>query len=566
MTIKTALPTVMIDIYRCTPQDYEKKFAERHLLHGVIRKWAREKPDAIAIINAETGRELNWRGFDRITTAIAVKLFQLGFVKGDFIAALLPFSTEHILLEYACFKMGIIHVPLEVRLKQTDILRCLTSIRPKGFVFLSMRHNQEFKDWCMIIKNFCPFIDYLFHFSPFNSSAKGVISFAGLIKEAKELLKDDPLAVEIVEKTVVKENDSAQAVFTTGSTGYPKPALLSHRNVTCQNMCLGSVFGLGERTRTLVNLPASHVGGQSAQLMTTLFLGGTAIVLPFFDSEKSLRAIQKYNVNILGQIPTMYRLEWQLPNYNDYNLSSLDLAIFGGQNVKDKFIEKLLTMAPRVGTGLSLTESSGFCTYALLGGSKEKDPSNLGYDMPIYSLSIRGPIKRDGLAGDELPNGEIGYICFKGIQTFIGYVNDLEYTSKAISRDGFLYTGDMGFRNENGLYLTGRAKWMIKPKGFQVFPGQVEDFFCMLGEKVSACGVIGIEHEIFSEEIVAFIETSQGSELSVVELMEYAKGLPSYMRPNRYILLGPHKLPLNRLGKIDYLHLQKMASEDRQRE
>jgi len=551
----------MTDIYRYTLQDYEEKFAERHLLHGVIGKWAREKPDSTAIINAETGEEVSWRSFDRITTALAVELHQLGFVSGDFMATLLPFLTEHILLEYACFKIGVIHVPLEVRLKQMDILRCLNSIKPKGFAFSGAINNEDFKDTCRAIKNNYSFIEHLIYFSSCDMGDERAIPFTELINEVQELLKDDLIIAEIAEEIIVRENDSAQVVFTTGSTGYPKPALLSHRNITCQNMCLGAVFGLGERTRMLVNMPASHVGGQAAQLMTTFFLGGTAIVLPLFDSEKSLRAIENYNVNILGQVPTMYNLEWQLPNFNDYDLSSLDLAIFSGQKVTDMFIKKLLTMAPRVGTGLSLTESSCFCTYTILDDFKEKETSNLGYDMPIYYLSIRRPMRENGLAGDELPNGEIGYICFKGSQTFIGYVNDPESTLKAISRDNFLYTGDMGFRDKFGLHLTGRAKWIIKPKGFQVFPGQVEDFFCMLSGKVSACGVIGIEHEIFSEEIVAFVEKSQNSDLSVEELMQYAKGLPSYMRPNHYILLDPWQLPLNQLGKIDYLRLQKKARQ-----
>jgi fatty-acyl-CoA synthase len=551
----------MIDFYRHTIQDYESKFAERHLLHGVLEKWARAKPRAIALINAETGEAFSWRSFDRTTTALAVKLLQLGFAKGDFLVALLPFSTEHILLEYACFKIGVIHAPLEVRLKQMEILRCLHAIRPKGFAHSDAINNGDCKETYRVISDSCPFIEHFIHIPP-EFSADGVISFTGPKKEGHKLSGDDPTAKELVEKALVKENDPAQVVFTTGSTGYPKPALLSHRNITCQNMCLGSVFGLGESTRTLVNLPASHVGGQAAQLMTTFFLGGTAIVLPFFDPEKSLRAIQNFNVNIIGQVPAMYQLEWQLPDYSDYDLSGLDLAIVSGQKVTDGFVDKLLTMAPRVGMGLSLTEASCFCTYALLDDFEEKEVSNLGYDMPIYRLSIREPMRGEGVAGDELPDGEIGNICFSGPQTFEGYANDLESTAKAVSSDGFLYTGDMGFRNEQGLYFTDRAKWVIKPKGFQVFPGQVEDFFCMLGEKVSACGVIGLEHEIFSEEIIAFIETPQGSSLTVEELMDYAKGLPSYMRPSRYILLGPHQLPLNRLGKIDYLHLQKIAKED----
>jgi len=185
---------------------------------------------------------------------------------------------------------------------------------------------------------------------------------------------------------------------------------------------------------------------------------------------------------------------------------------------------------------------------------------SMGYNMPIYKLSIRNPIRNDGLAGDEIPDGEIGNICFAGPQTFLGYFNDYEATSKIISKDGVLYTGDLGYKNQQGLFFTGRAKFVIKPKGFQVFPGQIEDFICSLGNRIVGCAVVGFEHEVFSEEIMAFVETSQDAEITIKDLMVHAKGLAPYMRPKHYVLLGPGQIPINRLGKTDYLRLQEMAA------
>ena len=125
----------------------------------------------------------------------------------------------------------------------------------------------------------------------------------------------------------VTEDDGALVIFTTGSTGSPKPALLSHRNITVQNMCMcGAFFGGDRGSRTLVNLPASHVGGQTEALMSTFFGGGTAVLLEVFDAGRSLRAIAQHRVEILGQIPAMFNLEWMLKDYDRHDLSSLQIC------------------------------------------------------------------------------------------------------------------------------------------------------------------------------------------------------------------------------------------------
>jgi acyl-CoA synthetase (AMP-forming)/AMP-acid ligase II len=365
----------------------------------------------------------------------------------------------------------------------------------------------------------------------------------------------------------VRRDDGALVIFTTGSTGPPKPALLSHRNITCENMCISeALFGGDAGTVTLVNLPPSHVGCQTELLMGTLFGGGTAVILETFDPARSLKAVQEYKVRKLGQIPAMFSFEWRLKDYASYDLSSLEFVAYGGSAITRPFAERLATMAPRLATGLGLTECAGFCTYLLTDSSEpERIFASLGYAMPVYPLSIRKPMREDGTAGEELPAGELGCVCFRGPQTFLGYVNDPGATARTVSRDGWLYTGDLGHEDERGLHLTGRAKWVIKPFGYQVFPGEVENHFCALEEKVAACGVVGVEHAMISEAIVAFIEKKPGAELTVQELERHARGLASYMRPRHYVLLEPGQMPLNRVIKTDYVRLAEMAREEVER-
>ncbi len=546
-----------------TLDDYEKNYAGRHRLQDVVAKWAQERPEAEALVSAESGRAVTWREFDRTTAALAAELLRRGFHKGDYLVTLLPMSVDHVLLEYSCFRIGVIVAPLDLRLSLAEVLRALEILKPRGFVGLGVKGALDLRPLWRAVRAQCAWIEHCLVVDS-EEAVEATRSWAALFDAA---LRAESL-VELAAATVYEE-DGVLVIFTTGSTGSPKPALLSHRNITAQNMCLCAAFFGGDRgSRVLVNLPASHVGGQTEVLMTTLFGGGTAVLLEIFDAARSLRAIVEHKAEILGQIPAMFNLEWMLKDFERHDLSSLRFAAYGGNAVARPFLEKLAAMAPVIGTGLGLTEASGWCTY-VLASTAQRDASDqdailagLGVDMPIYPCTIRQPMRADGLAGEELPPGEIGHVCFRGPQTFLGYVNDAAATAKAISRDGYLYTGDLGRWNDAGLHLTGREKWVIKSMGYQVFPGDVEAHICALTEKVANCVAVGVAHAVLSEAVVAVVEKRPGAELSRLELERHARGLASYMRPRHWIILEAGQMPLNRVVKPDYQRAQEMARQE----
>jgi len=556
-----------------TLDDYEKVFADRHLLHGVVAKWAQAKPEAPAILSADGNRAVTWSDFDRVTTAVARELLRLGFAKGDFLVTLLPLSVDHVLLEYSCFKIGVIVAPLDLRLSSAEVIRALEILRPRGFVCLGVKAPFDFRELWRAVQAHCPWIRHSIAVDS-EDAIPGTRSFASIaeaawraVTEANPGTAADSAALAGIASNIASgltEDDGALIIFTTGSTGSPKPALLSHRNITVQNMCMcGAFFGGDRGSRTLVNLPPSHVGGQTEAMMSTFFGGGTAVLLEVFDASRSLRAIPQHRVEILGQIPAMFNLEWMLKDYGRHDLSSLRFAAYGGHAVSRPFVDQLAAMAPVIGTGLGLTEAAGFCTYIQANAAdRETILAGLGQDMPIYPCSIRQPMRADGDAGDELPSGEIGHVCFRGPQTFLGYFNDPRATAQAISRDGFLYTGDLGSKDAAGLHLTGREKWVIKSFGYQIFPGDVERHICRLAGKVANCVVVGVAHAVISEAVVAVVEKKPEVELNRNELDRHARSLPSYMRPRHWIILEPGQMPLNRVVKPDYGRAQEMARQE----
>jgi acyl-CoA synthetase (AMP-forming)/AMP-acid ligase II len=518
-----------------TLEDYEQRFAERHRLQDVLAKWAAVKPGAAALVSAESGRAVSWSEFDRVTRALAGELLRLGFARGDFLVTVLPWSIELVLLQYGCFRIGVIVAPLDVRLSAADVNRAFELLKPRGVVWPGVE-------------------------------TKGGLDLNVLAEAAWRAAKDGAASPEAqaAAEDAVTENDGALVIFTTGSTGSPKPALLSHRSITAQNMCLSGAFMGGDKgIRALVHLPPSHVGGQSELLMSILFGGGTAVLMETFDAARTLRTIAEHRVQILGQIPAMFQLEWMVKDYDRMDLSSLEYVVYGGNAVPKPFLERMATMAPVIGTGLGLTEASGFCTYALAGaGDWESLAGGLGVAMPVYSCTIRQPMGEDGRAGEALAQGTVGHVCFRGPQTFLGYVGDAAATAKTISSDGFLYTGDLGFMDGSGLHLTGREKWVIKSFSYQIFPGDVEEHICALAEQVASCVVVGVDHKVASEAVVALVEKRPGAALKARELDRHARALAAYMRPRHWMVLEPGQMPLNRIGKPDYVRAQAMAKDE----
>ncbi len=522
--------------------------------------YAKTKGSELCIIEYDTGEEVTWKDFKTKSKAFAAKLLSIGIRKGDIVATSLPLLKEHIFLMYACYRIGAILAPLDLRLKAQEIDKNFQKINPKIYFFLGkteqidfrpiiaevMQNHPECKYWIQFQKEAHLIMDGAIGIADFIEGIKGTYIKALITQKVSRAQKQ------------VSKNDPCLIIFTTGSTGYPKPALLSHENILVQNIGLKVSFGLEETDRMCVNLPPSHVGCVTEQLATTIYGGGTCVILHIFDPEKTLKAVQKYKVTILGQIPALFAMQWRLPNYSEYDLSSLRFAIYAGQAVTRPFLEKLVTMAPKMGSGMGLTESAGFLTYTPIGGTVDDILASIGYDIQLSPISIRDPMKSDGSAGDEKPKGEVGELCFTGPQVFLGYLGDKESTEKTISIDGICYTGDLASYDEQGLHFAGRSKFLIKPKGYNVFPTEVEDFIeRSIKDKISSVACVGVPHEVFTEGIMAFVEAKKDQELSAQEIEPHLQNIASYKRPSHIEIIKEGEMPLTRVGKTDYMQLKE---------
>ncbi len=529
-----------------------------------VALYAKERPKDTAIIEHNTGEVVSWKQFNTSVSAFAAKLLSIGIRKGDIVATSLPLLKEHVYLIHACYRIGAIIAPLDLRLKAKEVQYCMDKMKPRAYFFLGKTPVADFRPLIQEVMQGSPYVK---HWVQFQKEAdlimEGAVGITEFVKDIKKVFIKSIFtgAVKKARKLVGKR-DACLIIFTTGSTGSPKPALLCHESILIQNIGLAVAFELGINDRMLINLPPSHVGCTTEQLGTTVYGGGVSVILHIFDPKLSLEAIQKHKVTVLGQIPALFNIEWRLPEYKDYNLSSLRFALYGGQAVSREFLVRMKEMAPRIGTGLGLTETAGFCTYTNVDAGVDELVQGIGFDSVLCPISIRDVMKADGTAGAEKPKGEIGEICFSGPQIFLGYLGDEANTAKTISKDGICYTGDMGFYDEKGLHFAGRAKLVIKPKGYQVYPEDVEGHIAgKLKGRVSMVAVVGVEHEVFSEGIMAFVECLPEQSVTPEEVMKACEDISSYSRPSHVVVFKAGELPLNRVAKTDYMVLKDTAKE-----
>jgi fatty-acyl-CoA synthase len=550
----------------------ERQYVRLPLLNSYVEYWARQKPDRPAMIQHEDGKIITYEKFLKLIDFFALRLLDMGIKKGDRVATMLVLFPEHVILMYACFKIGAIIAPIDVRLKNEEVVRDLNKINPRAFFFLGRTPVRDFRDVGRIVKEKCSSVKYLIQMTTDPKPGEiidGAMSITEMMDKKRLIILKlkDIFARQLASAyRKIEPRTPALIIYTTGTTGDPKPALLCHENIIVQNEILARGINVDARGefRILINLPPSHVGCVTEAFMTTMFLGGTAVLLRIFDVKLTMEAIEKHNVTVLGQIPTQFRMLWAHPDYDKHDLSSLQSAIYAGSQVDVEFLKKLSEMAPAFGTGIGMTENAGFATFTPPGIPVEEMAGQVGRAFPdLADVTIRKPMNPDGTAGDKLPDGDVGEICYHPPIVFLGYYNMPEETVKTISQEGILYTGDLGyFKNMGtyrGLYLSGRRKFVIKQKGYNVFPAEVEDHIAGL-DGVDIVEIIGMPHKLTDEGIFAFVRPTKGTALTPEMIMEHCQNIASYKRPQHVEIWPADKdFPLTRSTKVDKLELQKIA-------
>lgn len=338
--------------------------------------------------------------------------------------------------------------------------------------------------------------------------------------------------------------DTAVILYTSGTTGQPKGAELSHSNMVMNALTCHRLFGAPEHDVHLMTLPLFHSFGQTVQLNAGFGIGATLVMLPRFDPDAALSVMQKEKVTFFAGVPTMY---WALlnadPTKHDVSAiaANLRMAVSGGAALPVEILEQMEKVyGVRVSEGYGLSETSPVATFNHPGRAPK--PGSIG--QPVWGIEVK-LVDKDG---DAVPYGETGEIAIRGHNIMTGYLGRPDATAAAI-RDGWFRTGDLGRQDEDGDYfIVGRAKEMIVRGGFNVYPRELEEVM-MTHPEVSLVAVIGVPHESHGEEVKAFVIRATGSALAEAELIAWCKeNMAGYKYPR--LVEFRESLPMTATGKV----------------
>jgi len=505
-------------------------------LASLLEDSARNHPRRDAVVHGQT--RLDYRSLDRFANRVANLLVSRGIEPGDKVALSCPNLPLFPAIYYGILKAGAVVVPLNVLLKGREVAYHLDDSDAKAYFCF-----EGTPELPMAVEGWAGF-----EATPGCGSFFLVTAEAGsrsAIKEAETLC--DALAGQppTFDAVVTDATDPAVILYTSGTTGQPKGAELSHGNLVLNAVTCNRQFGLVDHDVHLVTLPLFHSFGSTVQMNAGFAAGATLVLLPRFDAAKALTLLEDEQVTFFAGVPTMY---WGLLGALhegvdvDRIAATLRVAVSGGASLPVEIIREFRDrFHVQILEGYGLSETSPLATFA--DPTRAPRPGSIG--VPIWGVEVR-------LVDEHWKTvegvDEVGEIAIKGHNVMKGYYNRPEATAE-VMRDGWFRTGDLARRDRDGFYyIVDRAKDMIIRGGFNVYPREVEEVL-MMHSDVSLAAVIGVPHDSHGEEIKAVVIRRRDAAITEQELVEWGKDqMAAYKYPR--IVEFVDTLPMTSTGKI----------------
>ena len=460
---------------------------------------------------------LSYAALDDASARVARLLAQRGIGPGDRVGVMLPNVPLFVVVYYGILRLGAVVVPMNVLLKGRETAHYLTD--PGARAVLA---------W-----------------EPFAEHARTGADEAGAecIEVLAGTFEQTLAAVEPLAGVAAREgSETAVILYTSGTTGTPKGAELSHDNLAHNCRAASGLFGIGSNTVTLGALPLFHSFGQTCAMNATICVGGCLTLIPRFDAGKALEVIERDGVSVFEGVPTMYGAILNHPAASGTDVSSLQVCASGGASLPLElmraFEEKFSTI---ILEGYGLSETSPVASFNH--PDRERKAGSIG--TPIEGVEM----KVVGDDGADLEAGEVGEILIRGCNVMKGYWNKPDATAASIDADGWFRTGDMARADADGyFYIVDRKKDLIIRGGYNVYPREIEE---VLYEHpaVREAAVVGVPHDELGEEVGAAVALKDGATATVQELREFVKDqVAAYKYPRELWLVD--ELPKGPTGKI----------------
>lgn len=527
-----------------------------------LEYWAKEAPDREYIVFSD--RDLRWtyKVFNDRVDRLAKGLMTIGVKKGTHVGIWASNVPDWVTMFFACSKIGAITITVNTNFKKyeaEDLMRksdmevlCIID-HEKDNNFLDMTYKilpeLKYQERDKLHSSKLPYMKAVIHLG--SEPHRGMYTVYELMTMG--------WAVPEMDYQRAKEDcncyDAINIQYTSGTTGFPKGATLSHYGICNNGYLTGVHLNFTKETRLCVCVPLFHCFGLVLGVLNCVVHGCTMVIVERFDPLLVLACIHKEKCTALYGVPTMYISMLNHPMFDIFNLTSLHAGIMAGalcpvplmQDVENK-------MHMIVTSEYGLTEASPGMTQSRWDDPEEVRFHTVGREFEHCEVKVLDP------DGNECPVGVEGEMCNKGYNNMLGYYNDPAATAQLIDKNGWLHSGDLGYKDENGNFrITGRIKDMIIRGGENIYPSEIETFLQTMPE-VKIAQVIGVPSKKYGESVGAFIMLNDGCKLHESDVKDYCKDQIARYKIPKYIFFVD-EFPLTGSGKIQKFKLREQALE-----
>jgi fatty-acyl-CoA synthase len=476
--------------------------------------------------------------------SVARALIAAGFSHGDRVGIWSPNCAEWVLVQYATAKVGVVLVNINPAYRTSELAYALKQSGCRGLISAQAFKTSDYVAMVEEVRGDLPALERVIFldgpdWEAFLAAGEGVSS---LDERAAGTEFDDPINIQ----------------YTSGTTGYPKGATLSHHNILNNGFFIGEGCRYTEDDRVCIPVPYYHCFGMVLGNLA-ITTHGACIVLPgaSFEPVPVLEAVQAERCTSLYGVPTMFIAELEHPDFDSYDLSSLRTGIMAGSPCPIEVMRRVVSSMhmEEVTICYGMTETSPVSTQTSADDPLEKRVSTVGRVHPHVEIKIVSPE-----TGRVVPRGSPGELCTRGYSVMLGYWEDAERTAEAIDRARWMHTGDLATMDDSGyVNIVGRIKDMIIRGGENIYPREIEEF--LYGHPdIADVQVVGVPDERYGEEIAAWIVPREGAVVDVESVRAFCEGKIAHYKVPRYVRTLD-EFPMTVTGKVQKFRLREMAVE-----
>ncbi|MGW0701712.1 AMP-binding protein [Streptomyces sp. NPDC002867] len=503
-------------------------------------------PDREALVDVASGRRWTYAEFGAAVRLLARGLLGSGVAKGDRVGIWAVNCAEWVLIQYATARIGAIMVNINPAYRAHELEYVLNQAGIAVLVASQTHRTSDYRAMADAVRASCPRLRSVHYIG--DASWDALVAAAASVTEDRlaareaELSCDDPVNIQ----------------YTSGTTGFPKGATLSHHNILNNGYFVGEMIAYSEQDRVCIPVPFYHCFGMVMGNLAATSHGACMVIpAPSFDPAATLRAVADERCTSLYGVPTMFIAELNLPDFAAYDLGSLRTGIMAGSPCPVEVMKRVvaeMNMA-EVSICYGMTETSPVSTQTRRDDDLERRTGTVGRVMPHVEVKVVDPG-----TGVTLPRGEAGELCTRGYSVMLGYWEEPGKTAEAIDAGRWMHTGDLAVMREDGyVQIVGRIKDMIIRGGENVYPREIEEFL-YTHPKIADVQVVGVPDERYGEEILAcVIPRDAGDPPTLEEITEFCRErLAHYKIPRRVEILPD--FPMTVSGKVRKVELRDRFS------